>query len=104
MDDIRKNHAIKKIITLNLATNDSSGKVVFKKGNSILSSPCVLKSGETIKLEFELTDGDYEIEENTGVSKNLFNNKKASAEIKITDEMDGTTIRREDFISLRRKG
>ena len=103
IQNLAKDHAIKKIITIYVDTNDPYGSVKFISNGKEINSSIKLKSEETIKIEYKLEDKNYRIVHKDFIN-NMINNSSTSREIKISEEMDGTTLKREDYIELIENG
>ena len=88
---------------------DQYGKVSYTINNEVVNGISYnLKESDTIKINYELLNEDYEIDRSkTKISTNLIdflsNKNKTSLEIPSNLSLDGKTINREDYITVVRK-
>ena len=115
IDQIIEEHEIKKLVQITLDTADDYGQCTYEWNGEIISEDTAISVREEDKLvlKYQLTDENYEImrEEPEGVwdkidkwRKDTFSGRKESVRIPITGELDGVTIKREDYIQIRKKG
>ncbi|MDY3091281.1 MAG: hypothetical protein SOW61_00495 [Erysipelotrichaceae bacterium] len=97
-DKIVSNHEIKQYITLILDENDDFGICNYYIGKEKISGTVnELKSGDVIKMEYTITDSGYKIDR-------LLPFSTIKVDIKVTEEMNFATIKREDYVSIKKKG
>jgi hypothetical protein len=111
IDDIIKNHAIRKFISLTLENNDSYGKVTYMLNGDEKTGTIQARIEDKLELTYELTDENYSIvRESEGFlgsvddwRKETFSANKESRTIPLTEELDGTTLKRSDYIKIEKK-
>lgn len=107
--EILKDHQSKKFIQVTLDAADDYGKCLFKLDGQQKSGKVDLKVGQELKLTYTLTDNKYEIiRESKGIwgwltDRFSSNNNEESVSIEITDELDGKTITRDQYITIKKK-
>lgn len=109
IESIKDKHEIKKYIKVKLNVEDQYGKVSYTINNEVVNGISYnLKESDTIKINYELINEDYEIDRSkTKITTNfidfLSNKNKTSIEIPSNFSLDGKTINREDYIKVVRK-
>ena len=99
IDKIIEEHPVKKLINVTLDDSDDYGTCVYKIDGEVVSGTISLREGQKIKLEYTLTDSNYQID------SGLFSSKtQKSATLEISENSDGKTLSREDFnIQIKKK-
>lgn len=107
IDSIIDEHPVKKLCHITLETSDSYGTCVYKLDGKAVEGDIELRPEQTLKLEYTLTDSDYEIVRNSGsvraAIEDVFSKNKLTVAIDITEDMDGGTIRRDQYIQIKKK-
>ena len=107
IEDILTDHPVKKLYYITLDTSDSYGTCVYKLDGKEVSGYTELQPEQNLKLEYTLTDNDYEIVRIsngfTSSLEELFSKNKITVSIDISEDMDGTTIRRDSYIQVKMK-
>lgn len=99
IDKIIKEHPVKKLICVTLDTSDDYGTCVYKVDGRAVSGTVTLREGQSVKLEYMLTDNNYQIDGGWFDSKT-----KKTEKIKISEDYDGRALSREDFkIQIKKK-
>lgn len=96
---IKGNYKAQKYIGVTLDASDSYAKYTYNQvvgfGKSLISAgENQFKVGDVIELTYEITDGSHSITKPSGAFQD---DKKASRKITITSDMEGTTLKKEDF-------
>ena len=115
IDEIIREHEIKKLYQITLETKDDYGECVYKwNGEEITEKTTInVREEDELILVYKLTDENCEIvrEEQEGFwnkinkwRKDTFSGKKETIKIPITQKIDGTVIKREDYIRIKKKG
>ena len=99
IDKIIEEHPVKKLINVTLDDSDDNGTCVYTIDGEVVSGTISLREGQKIKLEYTLTDSNYQID------SGLFGSKAhKSATLEISEDSDGKTLSREDFnIHIKKK-
>ena len=103
IETIIQSHPITKYIVMNLETDDEYGVVEYSIGFSKVEGTVSLKEGQSLIITYSLSDPDMEIVKEKGMSTNIITGG-VSRGVTATRDLDGTTIRREQYIHLRKKG
>ena len=106
MDKIIKDHPIMKYIQITLDIEDEYGDCEFIYNRESVKGTIKVKQNDVIKLNYSLTDPDYSIDKREGVISvidGVLHKNNMTISIKVTDEMDGKTISRKDYISISKK-
>lgn len=109
--EIMEEHPIKKFIVVTLDDSDEYGTCVYKIGKEEVSGERELREGQTLTLEYTLTDPDYKVvRESEGFwggikswSADTLSKNTEIVEIVITPELDGTVITRDSYIKVDKK-
>lgn len=115
IDEIIREHEIKKLYQITLETKDDYGECVYKwNGEEITEKTTInVREEDELILVYKLTDENCEIvrEEQEGFwnkinkwRKDTFSGKKETIKIPITQKIDDTVIKREDYIRIKKKG
>ena len=102
-------------ITADFDGDDAHGICVYTREPEGFMAPAEEISGKTkvrvgdrITLKYTLTDDGYEFAEGSGgalgPAHDLFFNRERVVTITIDEKMDGQTISREDYITIKKKG
>ena len=95
-------------VTVTFDTKDEHGTCEFSLDGETLSGTVVVKEGEEVELTYTLTDEDYEFAEGTSGIIGFFHDRiwsdERTIEFTISRDMDGTTVSREDYIEVVKKG
>lgn len=108
IDGIIENHPVVQYVTVTLVTEAEHGICVFKLNGEEVSGTVQVQPGEKLKLEYTLTDEAYEYEREGAVTqffgsiKDKFTLGK-TVTIEITPELNGTEIRGESYVSIKKK-
>ena len=102
---ILERHMAQKLWYVTLDTSDSYGTCVYKLDGIAVSGRVGVHEGQKLKLEYTITDSDYEITRSGvgGAWGNLTHKDKEEVNIKITADLDGKTIKRSDYIAVAQK-
>lgn len=103
IDKIIKDNPIKKIFIVTLDNNDPYGTVVYKLDGAEVSGTIEVREKQKLVMEYMITDSEYEIQ-TEGLLKIVQSKTKGDVSIEITEEIDGTVLKREDFITVMKKG
>lgn len=111
IDTIIKKHEIKEMYSITLDSTDPYGTVTYKVNGSERNGAIDIREEDELVLVYELTDDNYEIVRNSdgfwsGLNdwrKNTFSKKSEEVTIRLTDEINGTTIKRSDYIEVSEK-
>lgn len=105
---ILEKHPVKKLCHVTLDDYCPFGICVYKVDGEEVSGTVVLKEEQKLVLEYEITDSSYEIvRDGSGFgsviinwAEGIFSKNKKTVSIPISSDMDGMTIKREDYIML----
>ena len=103
IDKIQKDNLVKEIYTITLDESDSYGTVVYKLNGIPVTGEVKVKEKQKIILEYQVTDANYEIK-TEGLLKFTKSKTEGTTTIEITEEINGKTIKREDYITVVEKG
>jgi len=111
-EKILEKHAVKKIYQVTLDSSDPYGVCKYKLNGTEISGDVNLREEDELILEYELTDNEYQfvresdgfIEAVKNFGANIFSKKKETVKITISDEINGRTIKRGDYITIKKKG
>lgn len=99
IDKIIEDHPVKKLINVTLDDSDDYGTCVYTIDGEVVSGTIVMREGQKIKLEYTLTDSNYQIDSGWIIIKT-----KETATFEISEGSDGKTLSREDFnIQIKKK-
>lgn len=91
-------HPAKKIYTITLDESDSYASYVYKLDGEEVSGEIEVREGQTLSLEYEILDDNYQLEVAEGgflgIGKSY---TKVSKDLKITSELDNKIVTKEDF-------
>ena len=99
-------HPRKKVCTLTLDTEDKFGKVTYTLNGTSVSGVTEVREEDELIITYQLEDRNYIIYKDfISAMHDLLTKSpyERSEKIKITPEIDGTTIRREDYITVQKK-
>lgn len=99
-------HPRKKVCTLTLDTEDKFGKVTYTLNGTSVSGVTEVREEDELIITYQLEDRNYIIYKDfISAMHDLLTKSpyERSEKIKITAEIDGTTIRREDYITVQKK-
>lgn len=102
-EKIVKNHPVKKLWHVTLDASDDYGDCVYKLDGEEVSGTIEVYEGQELILEYTLTHSDYEIDREKGIGNfvdGLIHKNKGKKSIKVSEELDGKTIRRSDYITI----
>lgn len=102
---------VKKLYSITLDDKDSYGTVIYKLNGKEEVGTVTVREEDKLILEYELTDDNYEIvRESDGfmgdlndLRKNVFSKNRETRTIELSDAMNGTTIKRSDYINISEK-
>lgn len=107
IDKILKEHPAKRLIQVTLDTEDAYGDCRFKLDGKEVSGTVTLREDQKLVLEYTLTTDGYTIKRTNGgitdMLNNTFRKKNESVTIALSDELNGTTISRADYITVEKK-
>lgn len=111
IDAIIEKHEVKRLYSVTLDSADSYGKVTYTLNGTPVQGTITVREEDELILMYELTDDSYEIVRESGGfwgglndwRKGVFFKNTERAVISLTDEIDGTTIRRSDHIEIVKK-
>jgi hypothetical protein len=105
-EKIGKNYPRKKIYTVDLITTDKYGKVTFTLNGKPVSGKTQVKEDDKLVMDYVIENKDYIIYKDfisamyDLLSKSPY---ERSETITITEDLDGSSIKREDFIEVQKK-
>ena len=108
IDTILMNHKINKLITVRLDDSDPYGVIVYRLNGIEVSGSINVKEDDELTLEYKLTDENYTIDRESegfwdGVDdwrKNTFDKNREVVIVELIQELDETTIKASDYISV----
>lgn len=103
IDAIIEDHPVTQAVLLALDDSDDYGICVFKLDGQEVSGRVSVREGQKLELTYTLTDERYEIVRESGIgafAENLLRKNKITVSIEITEDLNGKTICREDYIEL----
>ncbi len=103
---IDKSYPRKKICTLDLNTTDDYGKVSYSLNGSPVSGKTDVREDDDLVITYTLENRDYIIYKDfLSAMHDLLNKSpyERSEKISVTPALDGTVIRREDYITVQKK-
>lgn len=112
IDDIVKEHKIKKLLQITLNKADDYGKCVYKlNGKEVSGTTLYVREEDELTLEYELTDENYKIvRESDGFlgeidawRRNTFSKTKETVTIPLSSSIDGATIERSNYIKVEKQ-
>lgn len=106
-DEIINSHPILRYIRITLNSVDEYGECEFEYNNQNVSGTISVKQNDKIVLKYSLTSEKYSIEKPTGIINqivSMFKKNSASIAITVTEDMDNTTINRNDYIKISMNG
>lgn len=98
IDSIIKNHAIKKYISVKLSEGDEFGRCEYTLNKQSISGIYNFKDGDKVTLTYTLTDPNYQFKK-WGAGKKT----SLSETVTIKSDMDGTELKRADYIDIKAK-
>lgn len=109
IQSIVNKHPVKKIFTVTLDGADAYGTVEYTLDGTPVSGKISLREGQKLVMKYHVQSPGYQIERNTEGFTGLFNKKIASktdesVTIEISSALDGQTIRRSDYVQVRKEG
>lgn len=105
-DKIDKSYPRKKVCTIDLKTADSYGKVVYTLNGNQVSGVTEVKEDDELIMTYTLENKEYIIYKDfLSAMHDLLSNSpyEKSETITVTSDLDGSTITREDYISVQKK-
>ena len=105
-EKIGKNYPRKKIYTVDLVTTDKYGKVTFTLNGKQVSGKTKVREDDKLVMDYVIENKDYIIYKDflsamyDLLSKSPY---ERSETITITEDLDGSSISREDFIEVQKK-
>lgn len=102
---IMEKHPIQKLWTITLDANDSYGDCVYKLDGKTVFGTVKVKAEQKLTLEYTLTDSNYRFARSGigGFISGVFSQNQESVAIELSEDMDGKTIRRSDYIQIEKK-
>lgn len=99
INGIIEKHPIKKILEITLDKSDSYASYKYKlEGTEVSDTVIEAREGQELAIEYEIISSGYKLDKSYGGFLKIgASNKKAQSSIKITPDMDGKTIKKEDF-------
>lgn len=91
IEKIVEEHPVKKLISVTLDTSDDYGDCVYTVDGKEVSGTVTLREGQKVKLEYTMTDSNYQID------SGLFGSKSKTETIDVSEDFEGRTLSREDF-------
>ena len=109
IQSIVNKHPVKKIFTVTLDGADAYGTVEYTLDGTPVSGKISLREGQKLVMKYHVQSPGYQIERNTEGFTGLFNKKIASktdesVTIEISSALDGQTIRRAEYVQIRKEG
>jgi hypothetical protein len=99
IDKIIDKHPIKKIYSVTLDSDDSYGTIVYKLNGTEVSGTIQVRDGQKLTMDYTITDAGYEIKR-SGLTAMTQSKTNKSVKINISEDLDGKTIKREDYIDI----
>lgn len=98
-------HSIQKIWYVTLDTSDAYGSCVYKLDGISVSGRIGIRQGQKLTLDYTLTDSNYKIirEGPGGFLGGIIHSDTESFNIPVSEALDDHTIRRSDYIAVKRK-
>lgn len=102
---ILEKHTAQKLWYVTLDTSDNYGTCVYKLDGVTVSGTVGVHGGQKLELEYTITNPDYEITRSgfLGKIRDAVHKDNETSNISISEELDGTTIRRSDYIIVAQK-
>lgn len=109
IQSIVNKHPVKKIFTVTLDGTDAYGTVEYTLDGTPVSGKISLREGQKLVMKYHVQSPGYQIERNTEGFTGLFNKTIASktdesVTIEISSALDGQTVRRSDYVQVRKEG
>ncbi|MBP1567145.1 MAG: hypothetical protein J6U36_00710, partial [Oscillospiraceae bacterium] len=105
-EKIGKNYPRKKIYTVDLVTTDKYGKVTYTLNGKKVSGKTQVREDDKLVMDYVIENKDYIIYKDfISAMYDLLNKSpyERSEAITITEDLDGSSISREDFIVVQKK-
>lgn len=101
-EKILDDHPVKKLWHVTLDSSDSYGDCVYKLDGLVVSGKVPIHEGQKLVLEYTLTDPEQKIERSgvSGFLGGIFHSGTKSVDIPVSEELDGKTVRRSDYIGI----
>ena len=104
IDSIIEEHPIKKMINLNLDTNDNNGICKYTLDGDEVSGKIQVRENQELILKYSLTSNKYSIKRKFyDLYHKLVNKNNIDIEIEINDSLNNKTIKASDFVELEAK-
>ena len=106
IDNLLRDHPVKKYLHVSLLTEDDYGDCTYMTDQGVVSGEVTLRDGQKLMLDYTLTAPGFHIIHDAnpvGLIKEIFTKEKATANIVVDESMDGSTIRRSDYITVVKK-
>ena len=109
IQSIVNKHPVKKIFTVTLDGTDAYGTVEYTLDGNPVSGKISLREGQKLVMKYHVNAPGYQIERNGKGLAKLYNSKIASkteeaVTIEISSALDGQTIRRAEYVQVRKEG
>ena len=106
IDRLLREHPIKKLIHVTIDPSDAHGNGVFKLDGEVMQGDAALSENADLVLEYTLTDPALQIDQSEdwlGWFKSWINGeagKQITLRVPVSPELEGTTLRPSDYVSL----
>ncbi len=98
IDSIIESHPAMKIYTITLDTSDAWAQYTYKLDKKDVSGTIQVRDGQKLSLTYEITDPAYKLSEAAGGFLGIgASTSKATKEISISSDLDGTTVTKTTF-------
>lgn len=109
IQSIVNKHPVKKIFTVTLDETDAYGTVEYTLDGTPVSGKVSLREGQKLVMKYHVDAPGYQIERNGKGFAKLYNSKIASkteesVTIEISSALDGQTVRRSEYVQIRKEG
>lgn len=106
IDTIIQEHPVRPFWYVTLETADDYGTCVYTLDGQEVSGTVALREGQKLKLEYTLTNSEYQIVKRSGLVsaiEGIIGKNKITVSVDISENLDGATIRRADYIEVAKK-
>ena len=109
IQSIVNKHPVRKVFTVTLDCTDDYGTVEYTLVGTPVSGEISLREGQKLIMKYRLTTLGYQIERDSKGIVGVYNRaiagkKDESVTIEVSSTLDGQTIRRSDYVQVRKEG
>ncbi len=101
---ILEEHPCEKCVWITLEPADEHGTCVYKLDGKEVKGKVLVRPDSELKLEYTLTDVRYKIARDWWNLNKYISSGSITVTIPVSDELDGKTIKREDYVALDEEG